>query len=185
MTTAPAPTIARRPIDRPGRIIAPPPMDAPSRTTVVVNESGYCLLAGERVVGERGVRADEDIVLQADAVPELNAAFHCDPIADDHVVLDEDSVIEVHVAADLCSGQDVRKGPDAGSISDPGGLADGLRVNEVAHVKSPAVKSFKALHTSSTSSSVNSGKHGSERTRPCFDSVMGKNESDSASKGCR
>lgn len=46
VTTAPAPTIAPAPISSPGRIVAFAPMDAPLRTTVLGNVSGYALLRG-------------------------------------------------------------------------------------------------------------------------------------------
>ena len=58
------------------------------------------------------VRADEDVVLDAHPVPELHAAFHGDPIADDDVVLDEDVIADVAVGADARAGQHVRERPD-------------------------------------------------------------------------
>ena len=48
VTTAPAPTIARLPMVRPGRMVALAPMDAPWRTTVLRNASGYSRLRGKR-----------------------------------------------------------------------------------------------------------------------------------------
>ena len=41
------------------------------------------------VVGEGDVRADEYIVLQADAVPKLNSAFNGNAVADYDIVFDE------------------------------------------------------------------------------------------------
>src|SRR5947209_12134899 len=46
VTTAPAPTIAQRPTDRPGRMVAWAPMLHPRRSTVAGYCCGYCLLRG-------------------------------------------------------------------------------------------------------------------------------------------
>ena len=64
VTTAPAPTMAPRPMVSPGRIVALAPIDAPSSITVAVNLSGRAC-CGEAVVGERRVRSDEHVVPQA------------------------------------------------------------------------------------------------------------------------
>ena len=56
--------------------------------------------ARKAIVRERRVRADEDVVLDAYAIPELDAAFHGDAVADDDVVLDERVIADVAVGAD-------------------------------------------------------------------------------------
>jgi hypothetical protein len=48
VTTVPAPTIARRPIVRPGSTVALAPIDAPSWISVTRNCSGVSLLRGNR-----------------------------------------------------------------------------------------------------------------------------------------
>ena len=112
-TTAPAPTIAPRPIVIPGRMVALAPIDAPSFTTVAQERLRPPPAAREAVVRERRVGADEDVVLDPHAVPELDAAFHRDAIADDDVVLDERVIADVAVGADARAGQHVRERPDA------------------------------------------------------------------------
>ena len=105
--------MAPRPIVMPGRMVAPPP-DRSAGFNGRDRESGRVVLAArEGVVGEGDVGADEDVVLDAQAVPELNAGFHRDAVADDDVVLDEDVGAEVAVGADAGVGEDDDELPDA------------------------------------------------------------------------
>mgnify|MGYP000256354291 CR=1 FL=1 len=57
-----------------------------------------------KVVGEGGVRTDEDVVLQRDAVPQLDAALDRDAVAHDDLVLDEAMGADIAVAADDRTG---------------------------------------------------------------------------------
>ncbi len=91
------------------------------------------LAAGERIVCERRVRPDEDVVGDPQAVPELHAALHRDAVAKHDVVLDEDVVADVAVAADAGAGQHVSKGPDAGPRAYGLALAQPLRMHEHRH----------------------------------------------------
>ncbi len=129
-TTAPAPTIAPRPIVMPGSSVALAPIDAPAFTTVFEKFLRRPLAAREAVVHERRVRPDEDVVLDPHAVPELDAALDGDAIADDHVVLDERVIADVAVGADARAGQHVGEGPDARARSDRLRLAQRLRMQE-------------------------------------------------------
>ena len=94
--------------------------------------------SGKPIVRKRRVRADEHVVLDSQAVPELNAAFDRDPIAHHDVVLDEDMIADVAVAADARAAEQVRKGPDAGAVADVDAVAQRLRMNEGRQRRSPA-----------------------------------------------
>ena len=85
------------------------------------------------VVGERRVRADEHVVADPHPVPELDSALHGHPIADRHVVLDEDVVANVAILADDRPGKHVRERPDSRAIAHILGLADSPVVNENGH----------------------------------------------------
>ena len=91
--------------------------------------------ARERIVGERRVRADEDVVRDSQPVPELHAALDRDPIAEHDVVLDEDVVADVAVVTDLGTGKHVCEGPDAGAVADASTLAQSLRMHEYRHAR--------------------------------------------------
>ncbi len=69
VTTAPAPTIAPAPMVRPGRMVALAPIEAPWRTTVLGKATRMLAAARKAVVGEGGVGADENVVLDAHARP--------------------------------------------------------------------------------------------------------------------
>lgn len=122
VTTAPAPTMALAPMISPGRITAPPPdrsalANGGDREAVRVD-----LGAREFVVGERDVRADEDIVLDAQAIPELHPALDRGAVADDHIVFDENLRADVAVTADPGPGQDDDELPEGAARADPGGV---------------------------------------------------------------
>jgi ion channel POLLUX/CASTOR len=91
---------------------------------------GLLLAARERVVGERRVGSDEDVVADSQAVPELHAALDGDPVAQHHVVLDEDAVADVAVGAEHRAREHVCERPDAGTRPDLVGLADALGMDE-------------------------------------------------------
>ena len=80
--------------------------------------------SGKAIVGKGGVRADEDVVANPDAVPELNSALDGAPIADHDVVFDETVVADIAVSPDLRSGKDVRERPN------PCALLDGLTFDD-------------------------------------------------------
>lgn len=86
--------------------------------------------AGEAVIGEGDVGADEDIVLQPEAIPELDTALDGDAIADEDIVLHEDLFADIAIGADAGAAEDVRESPDTGPGADGGaGLDQGLVVN--------------------------------------------------------
>ena len=72
VTTAPAPTIARSPIVMPGSTTAPAPIVAPRRIVVEL-ERERLPAAREAIVRECCLRPDEDVVLDADPVPQVHA----------------------------------------------------------------------------------------------------------------
>src|SRR5258707_1091339 len=84
---------------------------------------GQVLLAARHwIVGKGRVRTNEDVVLQANPIPELDATLHGDSIADHHIIFDEHVVADVAVRPDHRPGQDMRERPDAGSLADVGCL---------------------------------------------------------------
>ena len=85
--------------------------------------------AGEAVIAESGIGADEDIVFDAHGVPDLHAALYGDAVADDDIVFDEDMVTDIAVGSDDGVREDVSEGPDAGAGADARGLADGSRMD--------------------------------------------------------
>jgi hypothetical protein len=70
------------------------------------------LAAREGVVGKGDIGADEHVVLDSQAVPELHAGFDRGAVADDHVVLDEDVGADVAVGADAGVGENDDELPD-------------------------------------------------------------------------
>ena len=86
---------------------------------------GMLPAARKRIVGEGGVRADEDVVLERDSVPDLDAAFDGDAISDAHVVLNEGLIANIAGGADHSAGQDVGVRPDARSRAHRRGFDDG------------------------------------------------------------
>lgn len=92
--------MAPRPIVIPGRMVVAPPDRSASFNGRYREGHRVLLAARKRVVGEGNVRADEDVVLDAQAVPKLNAGFHRDAVADDDAVLDEDVRADVAIGAD-------------------------------------------------------------------------------------
>lgn len=107
--------MAPRPIVMPGRMVAPPPDRSAGFNGRYRKGCRVLLATREGVVGEGDVGADEDVVLDAQAVPELNAGFHRDTVADDDVVLDEDVGADVAVGTDAGVGEDDDELPDAGA----------------------------------------------------------------------
>ena len=104
--------MAPRPIVMPGRMVAPPPDRSAGFNGRYWKGRRVLLTAREGVVGEGDVGTDENVVLDAQAVPELNAGLHCDTVADDDVVLDEHVRADVAVGADAGVGEDDHELPD-------------------------------------------------------------------------
>ena len=91
----------------------------------------WMLLApGEKVVREGRVGADENIVAQPDAIPQLHATFDCRPVADNHIILDEHAIAHVAVVTDPGAGQDMGECPDARAVADVAGFAKRMLVDE-------------------------------------------------------
>ena len=123
MTTAPAPTIAPKPISRPGRIVALAPIDAPARTTVSSLAFEPLPAARKAIVCEGRIRSYEHVILEHDSIPELDSALDGHSIADDHLALDKNAVADIAVLADTRSLEHVGKGPDARTRADCVALA--------------------------------------------------------------
>jgi hypothetical protein len=101
---------------------------------VSFGEGAWSLLASwHAVVCERDVRSDKDIVIQLNAVPELNAALYGNPVANADIVLNKDSIANVAVSADHRIRKQVGECPDARPVADVGRFAERLRVNEGSH----------------------------------------------------
>ena len=80
--------------------------------------------ARARIVRERHVGADEDVVLEDQTVVERDPALDRDAVAQDDVVLDEAAITDVAVPADPRTREDVHERPD------PRAVADRLRGDE-------------------------------------------------------
>ena len=61
---------------------------------------GMLLGARKRIIGEGDVWADEYIIRNANAVPDLNSAFHGNAVAYNHIVFDK------NMGANITSGSD-------------------------------------------------------------------------------
>lgn len=81
------------------------------------------------IVRECCIWANEDVVFQTHAIPQLDPALHCHSVSDDYVILNEDPVTYVAVLANDGARQNVRECPDAASRSDVSGLAQRLWVD--------------------------------------------------------
>ena len=139
VTTAPAPTIAVRPMRMPGRMVALAPIDAPSWTIVCAKASGYSFERGKMSLVKVAFGPMKTLVAHPHAVPQLDAALDRDAVADDHVVLDEDVVADVAVAADACARQHMGEGPDARAGADLRAFAESRSCT-----KTPSVRSWLA-----------------------------------------
>ena len=84
--------------------------------------AGVTLAARIRIVGERRIGADENIVFDGDSVPELHTALDRHSVADMHIVFDERLIADIAVRADDSAWQHVGKRPDPGSTTDRGAL---------------------------------------------------------------
>ena len=116
----------------PGRMVQLAPRLAPGPIEVT-SGARWLLAAGKRVVRERGVWPDEDVVGHTQPIPQLHAALHRHAVAEHHVVLDEDVVADVAVPADAGAREDVGEGPDARPVADFAALAQPLRMDEHRH----------------------------------------------------
>jgi hypothetical protein len=91
------------------------------------------LAAWKGVVGKRCVWADEDIVFNSNAVPQLNAAFDGDPVTNDHIVFYEAVRADVASGADPSVWQHHGELPDAGVCADVRGLNVGNAMDRSSH----------------------------------------------------
>ncbi len=146
VTTAPAPTMAPRPIVMPGRMVAPPP-DRSAGFNRRHRKGRWVLLAAWKgVVGEGDIGADEDVILDAQAIPKLHARFHRDAVADDHVVLNEDVGANVAVGADASVAEDYDELPDAGVGTNLIRLDVGCLMKLFFHTTPLVVAQAQSLH---------------------------------------
>lgn len=98
---------------------------------------GILLTPRKTVIGKGGVRADENIVLDADSVPELHATFNRDPVSDYDVVFDENMVANIAVRANPGARQHMGKCPHPRPFADCCRLAKGVWMNEQGHYSPP------------------------------------------------
>ena len=87
------------------------PIEAPLQTNVLGKLIGASPTAGKWIVGERGVRPDEHVIVESHAVPQLYPALDRHPVPDHNVILDEDLVADVAVLAYDGARQDVCERP--------------------------------------------------------------------------
>ena len=67
----------------------------------------------KRIVRERRIRPDEDIVFQNDTIPEIDTAFNSNTIANFDVILDERMIADSALSAYDITGEYVGKGPNS------------------------------------------------------------------------
>ena len=91
------------------------------------------LAARVPVIDKRHIRPHKHIVLQPQPIPHLHAKLHRHPVADDHVILDQNVRADIALRANPRAWQDDHKLPDASVGSDVGGLAVSQRMNVVVH----------------------------------------------------
>jgi hypothetical protein len=92
------------------------------------------LAPGKRVISKRGVRPDENIILDAQAIPKLHAAFYSDPVPDDDVVLDKNMVANIAILTNHRSRKNMGKSPDLGPCAHCVAFTNSLWMDEVIHV---------------------------------------------------
>jgi hypothetical protein len=71
--------------------------------------------SGSQVVCKNSGRPDEDIILDDQAVPEVNPALEGDPVADPHVSFDEGMITDVAVLTDYGTTGNMSKSPNSGA----------------------------------------------------------------------
>lgn len=113
VTTAPAPTMARLPIIRPGRRTAPPPDGGAFTHGCQEKIARVDLRTGELVIGKRDIGTDKNIVFNPHPIPELDTALDCYPVADYHVILNKYVVADVAVLPYPGTRQNMRKSPNS------------------------------------------------------------------------
>ncbi len=74
---------------------------------------GMLLGTGKRIIGEGHIWSDEDLVGDANSIPDLNAAFNSDAIAYLHVIFNEYMGTDIAIRADPGTGEHDTKLPDA------------------------------------------------------------------------
>ena len=180
VTTAPAPTIEFEPIVTPARI----GRVRADRRTARDRGAGNLVLPlpapREVVVRERRIGADEDVVVDAQPVPELHAALDRDAVADHDIALDEHSVTEVAISPDHGTREHVDERPDPRPCPNLIRLAQALRMEHdvVSGRHRPRIVAQRstARQTASISSVVSSGKHGRLTTLAQALSVTGSRD---------
>lgn len=133
VTTAPAPTMACSPMIRPGKITAPPPDGCAFANSCDREMIRIGLRARELVIGKGNVGADEHVILDTQAIPELNSILDGDPITHDDIVFDKDLGANVAVASNPGIGQHDDELPDSGSCTDLDALHVCTCVNHRVH----------------------------------------------------
>jgi len=83
------------------------------------------------VVGKGDIRANENIIFEPHAVPNLDAALDCYPVADADVVLNKRVIAEIALGANHRARQDVRESPYPRASPDRGAFHNRSFVLEV------------------------------------------------------
>ena len=71
-----------------------------------------------QVVGEDGIRSDEDVITQRDAIPDGDAILQGDPVSYGDIGLDKGVVTDITVFADDGSVHHMGEGPDPRAFAD-------------------------------------------------------------------
>lgn len=98
---------------------------------------GAGFAAGSFIVSECGIGSNKYIILDAQSVPELHTAFHCDAVADHDVVFDENVIADVAVATNVGVWQYMCESPDACSRANLRTFADALWMHKIIHLLLP------------------------------------------------
>lgn len=89
--------------------------------------------ARKGIVGEGHIGTDENIVFNAQPVPQLNTRLNRNPVANDDIVFDKHMCADVAIGTNAGTGQDDNELPNAGVGADVGGLDIGERVQGRRH----------------------------------------------------
>ena len=89
------------------------------------------MAARKRIVGKSGVGADEDVVFERDALPQLHAAFQRDAMAHHRAAFNKRVIAEIAIGADARAREHMREGPDPRAGADVGALDAAVRMLEM------------------------------------------------------
>jgi hypothetical protein len=84
----------------------------------------------ERIIRKCCVWTHEHVIAELQPVPQLDSTFDGDTVTYHDIIFDEHVITDIAILAELRSGQDMRKRPDAGPSSNRPRVADPQRVYE-------------------------------------------------------